>query len=75
MELETLIETEGEEEIQKAAKFIQNKFRTYLKRKSQSELIPTSLDLSTCTLQEPTSNGTNGHSNAYDDSGVSVSSA
>jgi len=70
-ELGTL-EEDGEEEIHKAAKFIQNRFRTYLKKKSQSDLladnlIEGSLDLPGIPL-ELSKNGTNGHA---DDSGVS----
>jgi len=70
-ELGTLMEADGEEEIQKAAKFIQNKFRTYLKRKSQSELLEENLQGSLNLQEMPlelSKNETNGHA---DDSGVS----
>ena len=53
-DLGTLIETEGEEEINKAATFIQNKFRTYMSKKKSSTSLDTSLD-------SPLDNGTNGH--------------
>jgi len=62
-ELGTLMENEGEEEINKAASFIQNKFRTYMSKKKSIDgsLMNESLDL-------PMENGTNGHGI---DSGIS----
>merc|ERR1719266_1607343 len=59
-ELSTLIETEGEEEINKAATFIQNKFRTYMSKKKSLDSI---------NIDSPLDNGTNGHQMI--DSGVS----